>query len=263
MRIVSIAQNAPGPVALSRLVAGGARAIKVEPPWGDHLAMLSPSWYDELHAGVPIERLDLKSPAGKARLDTLLRDADLFLASHRPSALARLALDAVSLQSRFSQLRHVNIVGDTADPEEPGHDLTYLARAGLLGHTMPLTLFADMATAERARAAIVEVMQEPGGRRVIGLFDVVRDLGAPLRHGLTIAGGPLGGGNPAYALYETKAGRIAVAALEPHFRAALYEGLALPDGADLHAVFLERTAKEWEEWAKSRDVPLVECLAPR
>ena len=32
----------------------------------------------------------------------------------------------------FPPLRHVNIVGDTANPEEPGHDLTYQARAGLL-----------------------------------------------------------------------------------------------------------------------------------
>jgi len=107
------------------------------------------------------------------------------------------------------------------------------------------------------------VMHEPGGVRVVGLYDVLRDLAVPLRHGLTAAGGPLGGGNPAYAVYATKDGTIAVAALEPHFRSALYEGLGLPDGADLRAIFLNRTAREWEQWAKERDVPLVRCLASR
>ena len=262
VRIVTIAQNAPGPVAVSRLVAGGARAVKIEPPWGDQLAALSPVWYDELHVGVDIERLDLKSTAGQARLGELLGAADVFLASHRPSALQRLGLDAIALHKRFPALRHVNIVGDIANPEEPGHDLTYLARAGLLGRDMPLTLFADMAGAERAGAAITEVMHQPGGVRVVGLYDVLRDLAAPLRHGLTLGGGRLGGGNPAYAVYDTKEGTIAVAALEPHFRSALYEGLGLADGADLRAVFLDRTAKEWEQWAKERDVPLARCQTP-
>ena len=67
VRIVSMAQNVPGPVAVARLVAGGARAIKIEPPWGDPLEGLCKPWYDELHRGVAVERLDLKSPDGHAR----------------------------------------------------------------------------------------------------------------------------------------------------------------------------------------------------
>lgn len=257
-----MAQNAPGPVAVSRLVAEGARAIKIEPPWGDPLAALSPAWYDELHQGVAIERLDLKSTDGQTRLGTLLSGADVFLASHRPSALQRLGLDAAALHARFPALRHLNIVGDTANPEEAGHDLTYLARAGLIDRSMPLTLFADMAGAERTHAVITAMADQPGAARVVGLFNVLRDLAVPLRHGLTARGGPLGGDNPAYALYHTRDGMIAVAALEPHFRSALYSGLGLPDGADLGPVFLDRTAKEWEQWAKERDVPLVRCQSP-
>ena len=257
-----MAQNAPGPVAVSRLVAEGARAIKIEPPWGDPLASLSPAWYGELHKGVRVECVDLKSTDGQTRLGTLLADADVFVASHRPAALARLGLDADSLHARFPALRHLNIVGDMANPDEAGHDLTYLASAGLIDRSMPLTLFADMAAAERTRAVITEMADKPGATRVVGLFDVLRDLAAPLRHGLTTRGGHLGGGNPAYALYDAKDGMIAVAALEPHFRSALYNGLGLPDGADLHAIFLTRTAEEWEQWAKERDVPLVRCQTP-
>lgn len=257
MRIVSMAQNVPGPVAVSRLVATGATAIKIEAPWGDQLEELCKPWYDELHAGVRVERIDLKHSEGFDRLMTLLEHADVFLASHRPSALQRLHLDAVSLRTRFPTLRHVNIVGDTANPEEPGHDLTYQARAGLLSGGMPRTLIADMAGADRAHAAIKEAMQESGSSHVIGLYDVLRDLAAPLRYGLTAAGGHLGGGNPAYGIYATREGRIAVGALESHFRSRLFEGLGLPDGADPSAMFATRTAVEWEEWAASRDLPLV------
>lgn len=265
VRIVSIAQNVPGPVAVSRAVAEGARAIKIEAPWGDPLEHLCQSWYAELHTTVHVERLDLKSAPGMTRLKTLLQDADVFLASHRPSALARLGLDRDSLAREFSHLCHVNIVGDVANPEEPGHDLTYQARAGLLPalggvegqRAMPLTLLADMAGAERAHAAIKDVVREPGSSRVVGLYDTLRDLAAPMHHGLTAPGGPLSGTNPAYAIYATREGAIAVGALEAHFRARLYEGLGLADGADPGPIFATRTAAEWEQWAASRDLPLV------
>ena len=258
MRIVSIAQNAPGPVAVARLVAGGATATKIEPLWGDQIELLCKSWYDELHAGVTVERVDLKSPDGMARLHALLARADVFLASQRPSALARLGLDAVALHRTYPSLRHVTIVGDTADPEEPGHDLTYQARAGLLGADMPLTLVADMACAERVVAVILALMPTPGEARRVGLADVVRDLAAPLKHGLTAAGGPLSGRDPAYRIYRAKAGAVAVAALEPHFRSALYAGLGIGADADLAPLFLTRTAREWEQWAAERDIPIVE-----
>ena len=67
MRLVSIAQNVPGPAAVARLVRRGATAIKIEPPWGDALETLCKPWYDELHAGVRVERLDLKSRDGMTR----------------------------------------------------------------------------------------------------------------------------------------------------------------------------------------------------
>ena len=253
-----MAQNVPGPVAVARLVQRGAVAIKIEPPSGDQLAGICRAWYDELHRSVAIERLDLKSPAGKARLGTLLRACDIFIASQRPSALVRLGLDAGTLRRDFPALRHLNIVGDTADPERAGHDLTYLAQHGLVREAMPLTLIADMVGAERAGAAALELMHEPpGSSRVVGLADAIRDLAAPLRHGLTAPGGHLGGGNPAYGVYPARQGAIAVAALEPHFRTRLYQSLGLREGDDPGAVFTTKTAVEWESWALQHDLPIV------
>ena len=258
MTIVTMAQNVPGPVAVARLVAGGAAAIKIEAPWGDPLEGFCKSWYDELHAGVTIVRLDLKSADGMRSLMDLLGSADVFVASHRPGALARLGLDATALLQRFPLLRHLNIVGDTAHPDEPGHDVTYQAKAGLLQHRLPKTLLADLFGAERAHAAILDMMHKgPGGRRVIGLFDSLSTLTAPLRHGLTAPAGVLGGANPAYAVYAVQDGAVAVGALEPHFRARLYEALALEDGSDLTAIMLTKSVDDWEQWASERDLPLA------
>jgi len=258
MDIVSIAQNVPGPVAVAKLVRRGGAAIKIEPPQGDQLASLCPRWYEELHAGVRVARIDLKSAVGMSELKTLLSSADLFVASQRPSALKRLGLDAAGLVRDFPALRHLNIVGDTAQPEHAGHDLTYLAQHGLIDQAMPLTLIADMVGADRAYTAAIELMQSPpGSSRVVGLADAIADLAAPLRHGLTARGGPLGGGNPAYRLYPTGDGTIAVAALESHFRARLYELFGLPDGTDLSTAFTTKSAREWEDWARANDLPIV------
>jgi crotonobetainyl-CoA:carnitine CoA-transferase CaiB-like acyl-CoA transferase len=115
-----------------------------------------------------------------------------------------------------------------------------------------------MVGADRACSAVLELMHEPpGSHRVVGLADAIHDLAAPLRYGLTSPGGPLGGGNPAYGVYAARDGAIAVAALEPHFRARLYESLGLVDGADPSAVFASRTAAEWEAWARERDLPIA------
>ena len=72
-------------------------------------------------------------------------------------------------------------------------------------------------------------------------------------------GGVLGGGLPAYNLYPTRSGWLAVAALEPHFlqRLAAELGLEKVTAAALRARFAERTAVEWEEWALVRDLPMA------
>jgi len=132
----------------------------------------------------------------------------------------------------------------------------------LPARALPLTLFADMAGAERAHAAIKDVMTQPGTSREVGLYDALSDLAAPLRYGLTAVGGHLGGGNPAYGIYAARDGAIAVTALEPHFRARLYEGLGLADGDDPGAIFSTKTAIEWEQWAAARDLPLVAIREP-
>jgi alpha-methylacyl-CoA racemase len=263
VRVISLAQNVPGPVALARLVAVGATAIKVEPPGGDPLLALSRPWYREVHRGVAVVRVDLKSTTGRAHLARLLNDADLLLASQRPAALARLGLDADTVTRTYPHLRWLNIVGDIEDPERPGHDLTYQARAGLVGRDMPRTLLADLFGAERVVAeALLLLGQDAPAHAQVGLADALDTVCSPLRFALTTEGGALGGGLPTYRVYETRRGRVALAALEPHFREILYTALDLPDGHMLDEVMRTRTARQWERWASRLDLPLARVADP-
>ena len=258
VRVVTMAQNVPGPLAVARMRQAGARVTKVEPPSGDPLNMLSPAWYAELHAGISVERADVKSDAGRARVLTLLRDADLLITSQRPSVLQRLGIDSERLRSQLPDLRILRIFGSVMDPDAAGHDLTYQAQAGLVGREMPRTLLADVITSERAFAAALALFREPPGSVIdVGLVESLEPLVAPLRHRLTTPGGPLGGGAPQYRVYEAKSGRVAIAALEPHFETRLYQELGIPIRSDLSSRMLERTAGEWEAWARERDLPLV------
>jgi len=258
VQVVTVAQNVPGPLAAARLKQAGARVTKIEPPAGDPFLALSPAWHAEMHAGIPVERLDLKAEHGQARITELLRDADLLITSQRPSALARLGLGPDTLRSRFSRLRMLRIVGSVREPEHPGHDLTYQALSGLLDDAMPRTLAADVMASERAFAGALALLRQPPGATMdVGLVESLDPLLASLRHGLTSPRGGLGGGAPRYRIYPAKTGRVAVAALESHFESRLYEQLELPSGSDPSSRFVEQTAVEWEAWARDRDLPIV------
>lgn len=235
-RVVNLAVNVPGPVAAARLQALGATVCKVEPPGGDPLATAAPAWYRSLTAGQEVRRLDLKSAAGREELYRLLAGADLLLTAQRPSALTRLGLSPAELGRRFPHLAHVAIVGYPAPrQEEPGHDLTYLAEAGLLDPpALPRTLLADLAGAERAVAAALALLLArqrglPLHPVEVSLAEAASALAEPLRHGLTAPGGLLGGGLPFYRCYPAREGWVAVAALEPHFAQRLLAEL-LEDG---------------------------------
>lgn len=258
IRVVTVAQNVPGPLAAARMRAAGARVTKIEPPNGDPFLELSPAWHAEMHEGVSIERLDLKSESGRARMAELLTDCEILITSQRPSALVRLGLDPDSLRARFPRLRLLRIVGSVREPEDPGHDLTYQAQRGLIADVTPRTLSADVMTSERAFASALALLRMPAGSVMdVGLVESLDPMLASLRHGLTTPDGILGGGAYRYGVYAAKAGRVAVAALEPHFEARLFDALSMSPSADPSARFLERTAEEWEAWARERGLPIV------
>jgi crotonobetainyl-CoA:carnitine CoA-transferase CaiB-like acyl-CoA transferase len=271
VKIVSVALNAPGPVAAARLTKLGADVTKVEPPNGDATKSAAPTWYESLCQGQTVLRLDLKSRDGRAQLDGLLAQADLLLASFRPSALQRLGLDWESLHARHPRLCFVGIVGYIAPfQERTGHDLTYQCDVGLLRPPqMPPTLFIDLAGAERAVSMALALLNRSArkgeaGCAWVSLHECAQDLAAPLKAGLTTSSGLLGGAYPLYGFYQANDGWIAIAALEPHFAERLLSelGLKKADRTALERIFRQRKAASWEKWATELDLPLVAVRQP-
>ncbi|KGN29826.1 L-carnitine dehydratase [Knoellia sinensis KCTC 19936] len=273
VRVVSIAINLPGPAAAARLTALGAEVTTVLPPTGDPMEHYAQPYFDEMHVGQTIERVDLKSEDGRGRLDTLLAETDIFLTSSRPSALKRLGLDPTSVSGRHTQVCQIDIVGHPGEAAEiAGHDLTYQAGAGLVrGGQMPATTIIDLAGAERAVAdacaALVERARTGRGcHREVPLSDLADTFARPVVHGLTVPGGLLGGGLPVYAVYAASQGHVALAALEPHFTTRLLEVLGIsPEDFSrerLEETFAERPADEWQKWAEEHDIPLVAVADP-
>lgn len=277
LRLLSLGLNLPVPVALQRCRQLGARCRKIEPPAGDPVGGFAPALYAELHAGIAVRQLDLKLDAGRGAFEVELARADVLLTSFRPSALRRLGLGWASLHRRHPQLWQIAVVGASGvRAEEAGHDLTYQAEQGLVrGLTLPASLYADMGGAQAAVQAVFEAAlgraQGLGPRRIeVGLGDAVTWLAQPQRWGLTRPGGLLGGAHAGYRVYACADGRVALAALEPHFgaRLAALAGLDIQSLADwlrpataeaLAAWLASRSGAELTELARREDLPLVVC----
>jgi len=266
VKVVSLAINTPGPVAAARLASMGAEVIKVEPPTGDPLRTVASAWYQSLSCGQTVLTLDLKTTDGRRQLETHLAGADLLVASFRPSALRRLELDWESVHQRHPRLCLAGIIGYPPPLEErSGHDLTYLASAGLLSPPqLPLSLYVDLAGAERCVTAALALLlhfsrTQQAGYEFVSLYDCACELAAPWKAGLTRREGVLGGGYPLYSMYQASDAWIAVAALEPHFAQRLLAelGLTQADRAKLEQIFRGRSAAAWEQWAGERGLPLA------
>jgi crotonobetainyl-CoA:carnitine CoA-transferase CaiB-like acyl-CoA transferase len=278
-RILSLALNLPGPAALLRCRQMGATCVKLEPPArpgapsgsGDPMSQYQPKAYADLHQGVRVVTADLKTDKGQTALQRELAKADVLLTSFRPSALQRLGLGWNNLHKQYPALSQIAIVGGPGTQAEvPGHDLTYLAEHGLVnGLNLPPTLFADMSGALMASEAVLQaIMQQratgQGSYREVALSDAAAWLALPRAWGLTQAKGTVGGAHAGYRVYACKDGRVAVAALEPHFAAALCVTAGLPDSdmaaASTHTAltqwFAGKTRRQLDALATRHDLPL-------
>ncbi len=273
-RILSLALNLPGPAALMRLRALGATCSKVEPPSGDPMGLYKRSAYDILHQGVKVLVADLRLDAGQKKVHKELARADVLLTSFRPSALRKLGMDWALLRKAYPRLSQIDIVGSRGDrAEEPGHDLTYMAEHGLVpGLELPPSLFADMGGSLMAVEAVLGVLlrQRVTGKGLhvqVALGDAAAYLGLPHSWAMTTADGPVGGAHAGYRVYACKDGRVAVAALEPHFALALCHAAGI-ENVDRHTMmaaqthetiarFLaSQTRRQLDVLAMKRDIPM-------
>jgi len=288
MRILSVALNLPGPAAMMRLQAMGANCSKLEPPApatmpagtpGDPMGMYNPSAYASLHQGIRVMQADLKTAKGQAQLHKVLARTDVLLTSFRPSALDKLGLGWAGLKKRYPTLSMVAIVGAPGSrAEEPGHDLTYMAKAGLVtGMDTPPTLYADMGGSLMASEAVLQVQMQrmAGGKGVrmeVALSEAAHYLALPRNWGLTTAKGSVGGGHAGYRVYPCKDGRVAFAALEPHFAQRLMQAagqsqsdmrsMMRPEShAAVTAFVKDKSRAQLDALSVAKDIPLFTLKA--
>lgn len=307
VRVLDLSRLLPGPFATRLLADMGAQVDKLEDPRGGDYLRLMPPLADDgqaaafhwLNAGKRSLVLDLKSQAGRAAFLRLLPRYDVLVESFRPGVLERLGLGREVLEEAHPTLVHCALTGYGSDgprSQAAGHDLNYLALAGVLGLTGPAGAppqvfggqVADMAGALSAAVAILAALlaRERGGGGAV--LDVslcesatpfaVFSLAAALGGRPEVRGeGVLSGGIAPYGSYETAdGGYVALAALEPKFWMAFCAAAgfepdmeALRPGAHqaawrerLRELFRARTREEWRVLGEQADCCLAPVLGP-
>lgn len=306
VRAVEVAGIGPGPFAAMVLADLGATVLRVDRPSREPITpdatrpdtgRTNP--YDVLDRSRRRVVVDLRTEAGAALVRDLSSSADVFLEGFRPGVAERYGIGPDDCLGRNERLVYGRMTGwGQHGPlaERAGHDLNYLAMAGVLAHvgrrdqppTPPLNLVADfggggMLLVVGVLAALVERGVSGRGQVVdAAMVDGAALLMAPL-FGAWASGfwspergtNLLDSGAPFYDCYRcADGGWVAVAAIEPRFYSQLLEGLDLAGDESLPAqhdqsgwselrdvferVFATRTRDEWA----SAFVGVDACVAP-
>ncbi len=267
LRVLDLSRLLPGPYATLVLADLGATVDTVEDPdVGDATRHMPPhrdgegALYYGLHRNKRSLTLNLKSPEGRDALLRLVTRYDVLVESFRPGVMDKLGLGEAVLRQKNPRLIYCAISGygqTGPDRLKAGHDLNYVARAGLLGYggdaggapAFPGVQVADIgggslfalvgilaALHERERTGVgrvVDVSMTDGALAFLHLHLASRLFmgphGSPLQRGMEA----LNGGYPSYGLYRTADDRwLAVGALEPKFFGALCAKLGRPELLD-------------------------------
>lgn len=257
--VVDFSELLPGPFVTQSLVDLGAEVIKIErPPHGDNARRIGPGTFEAVNRGKKSIVADLKRDGDRARVMALIGDADILIESYRPGVMARLGFDYASLKERAPRLIYASLSGfgqQGPDALLPGHDINYLAAAGVLSisgdHRGPpaqsLGLpVADLAGAMAALSSILAAVYQRthsgrGQHLDVAIVDSVLHWMNP-RLGMfahsaassTADQRALLHSKPAYGIFRCADERyVTVAALEDHFWQKLNVALGLfTDDAD-------------------------------
>jgi alpha-methylacyl-CoA racemase len=306
IRVLDLTRLLPGPLASLVLADLGATVDKVEDPGaGDYLRFTPPQVngvsvaFEALNRGKRSLILDLKSPAGVAALGRLVERYDVVFEQFRPGVLDRLGMGHPQMLEKNPRLVICALTGYGQDGpmrDRAGHDINYLARAGILGLMGPADgnpqppsfQLADVggglwsvigilaALRERDRTGRGQVVDVAMSESVVPFAAHVlsKVLGGerPERGGEMLTGGVA-----PYNTYRTQdGGFVSLGALEPKFLKSFCEGVGLdhdlsalipgPHQTELKRkyadVFASRTRAEWEVFAATHDCCLEPVLRP-
>lgn len=264
IRVLDLSRLLPGPFLTMMLADMGADVVKIEDPrMGDYLRSMPPlvkggmsGRFYAVNRGKRSVALDLKVAAARDAFLKMVEKADVVVETFRPGVMDRLGLGYARLAEENPALVYCAISGYGADGpamHRAGHDINYLARAGVLGLTGPEdgppqvvgVQMADMAggglfavsgilaaihartTTGRGRFVDVSMCE---GSLVLGAFGLMCAFAGDSHAKGT---GPLNGGIAPFGTYATKDGRaMALGALEPKFWMTFCAGVGIECGMD-------------------------------
>ena len=142
LKVVEMGQNLAGPYGSQILADLGANVIKVERPtgddargWGNNVTDNATTMFMTMNRNKKSVTVDMKCEKGRARMRTLLADADIFLHNMRPGSLEKLGLDPAAVRAKWPRLIYCDIgafghIGPLKD--QPGYEPLMQAYGGLI-----------------------------------------------------------------------------------------------------------------------------------
>jgi crotonobetainyl-CoA:carnitine CoA-transferase CaiB-like acyl-CoA transferase len=185
--ILDSAHQYPGPYCSMLLGDLGAEVIKMEQPKTGDPARANPGFFKGINRNKKSITLDLKKPSAGEIIRRLVREADVFTEGFRPGVVNRLGVDYETLKEINPRLIYCSISGYGQDGpyrDLPGHDLNYMAMAGLLNsirdkdgnHIPPGIAIGDLSSGMFAVIGIMAALMARGqtgrGQHVdVSMFD--------------------------------------------------------------------------------------------
>ncbi len=308
IRVLDLSRLLPGPYLTMVLADMGADVVKIEDPRvGDYLRAFPPSKggiggrYLAVNRGKRSLALDLKAPAGRDALLAMVGKADVVVESFRPGVMTKLGVgyDTLAAQNPKIVVCSISGYGQTGPyVERAGHDLDYIALAGVLAMggpaggapVMPGVQIADLAggalwsaTAilgalvgrERTgKGAHLDISMTEGALALLAAELGNLDCGAKPTRGTET----LNGGLACYGVYRAGDDRyLAVGALEPKFWIAFNQAIGrapnvaeliappvdqLRVRAEIQAILATKPAAAWLEICGKHDCCVELVLEP-
>jgi alpha-methylacyl-CoA racemase len=304
IRILDFTRLLPGPLATMLLADIGAEVIKIEDPDNpDYIRSFEPqlhgqsAFYMALNRGKKSLALNYLSEEGRQVLYKLVAQADVLVEQFRPGVMESIGLGYEKMSSINPRLIYVSVSGygqQSTRAAQAGHDLNYIAVAGLLGVTgtagkavIPGFQVADVAgggymAMHAVTTALYQREKTGAGQWLdISMTDAVVPLMAlPLAEIQAVHADKgrgnydLSGGLPNYNTYRCSDGRhLAVGSLEPKFWNKLCTVIGKPEWSqvllagpgqqqklkqELEAILLQKTRAQWLESFAAADC----CVTP-
>lgn len=254
VRVLSLAEQLPGPYATLLMADLGADVILIERPQGGDPARAFPTMFRALGRNKRSVSLDLKREDGRADFLALAAGADVVLEGYRSGTMDRLGVGYDVLSRLNPRLVYASITGfgqDGPNRLRPAHDLSYQAIAGMMpgtssadgSLTVPEIPFGDLSSATFAAFAISAALfaRERTGKGTtidISMTDGLVSWMTPYLIPHSRGERPFElFDEPAYGIFACSDGKHLTLSIahEDHFWRALCAALELPQYAELRA----------------------------